>query len=282
MSSRRHFEAARIRTSSDRRAFTLVELLVAIGIIVILVALTVGVGTAVANSGRERATEGALQTLDQVLDAYIQAKGGNPPAFVRVDESAIPTSSLVSAGKDGFFPLFDGYSEDDERAVNTVGLFLIAARSVPTTEDIIAGLDPKFVRRFQPGATADALQPEATTIFDAWGNPFRMVHPRFDGEILASSRTTGDPGNAIDIAASSSTYLQGIENRWSGDGQLGLENLRRNALNDADRQQDSTLVGDSDGGICPSPRPYFYSAGPDGDPSTTDDNIYTTRPRFES
>ena len=31
-------------------------------------------------------------------------------------------------------------------------------------------------------------------------------------------------------------------------------------------------TADSDGGVCPGGQPYFYSAGPDGDPSTVEDN----------
>lgn len=265
-----------------RPAFTLVELLVVIGIIVVLVALTIGVGATVANSGRQRATEGALQALDQVLDTYLQSQG-SVPAFVQIGQAGVPDNGLVGSNLDGFYPLFDGFSEDDEQAVNTVGLFLIEARrSVPATEDIVASLDTKFVRLFQPGPSADAIQPEALTVFDAWGNPFRMVHPRFDGEILDADRAVGDAGRAIDLGSSNSPFLQGAETFFKSNGQLGLERLRRNALRDADYQQNPELVGDSDGGICPSPRPYFYSAGPDGDPSTTDDNVYSTRPRFES
>ena len=37
---------------------------------------------------------------------------------------------------------------------------------------------------------------------------------------------------------------------------------------------DFDLVPDSDGGITSGNRPYFYSAGPDGNPATLDDNVY--------
>jgi hypothetical protein len=40
--------------------------------------------------------------------------------------------------------------------------------------------------------------------------------------------------------------------------------------------------GQADEGLCPGNRPYFYSAGPDGDPGTRGDNIYleTARPTY--
>jgi hypothetical protein len=37
---------------------------------------------------------------------------------------------------------------------------------------------------------------------------------------------------------------------------------------------------DADGGLTTN-RPYFYSAGPDGDPSTIEDNVYTVQPQIQ-
>lgn len=259
---------------SARRAFTLVELLVVIGIIAVLVAITFGVATTVTNSGRQRATEGALGVLDQALDAYVSAQGSNPPAIIRVEPGLLP-------GNDpGYFPLIDGYSEDDQQTVNTVGLFLYEAQSVPAVADMIAGLDAKFVRSYRPGATgAAALQPELTTVFDGWGNPIRMVHPRFSGQVLDGNRGVGNPGNPVDLTITANGYLVGAELQIQS-SDIILARVRRNALTDADYQADASLTGDSDGGVPPSPRPYFYSAGPDGDPSTIEDNVYSTTPRF--
>lgn len=264
-----------VQTARVQRGFTLVELLVAIGIIAILVALTFGVATTVADSGRTRATEGAIGVLDQALDAYVQAQGSNPPALIKVETADMPT------GNDpGYYPLFDGFSDDDQRPINTVGLFIYECRSVPAVQDLIAGLDPKFVANYRPGGTTgSALQPELTTILDAWGNPIRMVHPRFAGEVLDGTRINGDPGSFIDLTDDSNGYLVGAET-FIPDGEIILSRVRRNALSDQDRRTSAELVGDSDGGLPPSPRPYFYSAGPDGDPSTIDDNVYSISPRF--
>jgi prepilin-type N-terminal cleavage/methylation domain-containing protein len=268
--------------SPRRHAFTLVELLVAIGIIVVLVALTIGVGATMANAGKKRATEAALQTLDQMLDAYIQAKGDNPPGLVGVERVRLPDDAvalITPQSPNGYYPLFDGYSKDDEQPVNSIGLFLYEARNASSVQDILSGLDPKFVRSYKPAGT---LQPELTTVFDAWGNPIRMVHPRFDDRITDSDRTPGDPGQPVDLTVPNNGFLLGIETQPSVRDNIVLAEVRRNALTGDDYTASPDLIGDSDGGICPSTRPYFYSAGPDGDPSTTEDNVYSATPRFRT
>jgi len=53
--------------------------------------------------------------------------------------------------------------------------------------------------------------------------------------------------------------------------------IRRNRLIKVDRDTPD-LVPDSDGGLTSGNRPYFYSAGPDGDPSTLEDNVYSNAP----
>lgn len=267
--------------SPRRHAFTLVELLIAIGIIVVLVALTIGVGATMANAGKKRATEAAIQTLEQMLDAYIQSQGGNPPGLVRVENVRLPSAAGISGSNDGYYPIVDGYSEEDDHIINTVGLFLYEARTVSAVQDILSGLDPKFVRTFQP-AGANPRQPELTTVFDAWGNPIRMVHPRFDDRILANDRSPGDPGQAVDLTVASRGFLVGAELTPSVLNNIVLGEVRRNALTGDDYTASPDLIGDSDGGICPSTRPYFYSAGPDGDPSTTEDNVYSATPRFRT
>jgi hypothetical protein len=52
-----------------------------------------------------------------------------------------------------------------------------------------------------------------------------------------------------------------------------LTTIKRLAAGSAD-------PANSDGGTSPDARPYFYSCGPDGDPSTTADNVYIVTPTF--
>ncbi len=284
-----------------RRAFTLVEMMVVIGVIVILVTITLGVANAVVEGGRKRATEGVLRAMDQTMDIYIDKRGEIPPALV-----AVPPNRLVGGGPlDGqtmYYPLIDGVVQVGNGtpflAIDSVGIYMFEAEQVPEIQSIVAGLDSRFVVRAQAsaapergggGAGAGSTQPlvELTSVLDAWGNPIRIVHPRFDS-IITGSGPFGSIG-ILPTTDASDGYFTASELPRLGGRYLPFRRIRRLAPTEAEwRDFDQTTidrnfangVGDSDGGACPSPRPYFYSAGPDGDPSTIDDNVYTTRPRF--
>ena len=151
-------------------------------------------------------------------------------------------------------------------------------RDVSSAYDSVAlrRIDPNALRQYSPSRllsnqdTADLRHPLLPTPFDAWGNPIRYVHP---------------------------TYQGGYGNFFDGDGiDLAQRGPNRSDLEDASRAISSSPVvpdnifwltgsgppqrrGDRreptpDGGTptaaCPGggTRPYFYSAGPDGDPST--------------
>jgi prepilin-type N-terminal cleavage/methylation domain-containing protein len=288
----------------SRRAFTLVEMMVVIGIIVILVTITLGVANAVVEGGRKRATEGVLRALDQTMDIYIDKQGEIPPPLV-----AVPPNRLVGGGPlDGqtmYYPLIDGVVQASNGApflaIDSVGIYMFAAEQVPEVQSIVAGLDSRFVVRAQAaaaperagsgggGANASNTQPlvELTSVLDAWGNPIRIVHPRFDSIIVGSGQF-GSIG-ILPTTDASDGYFTASELPRLGGRYMPFRRIRRLAPTEAEwRDFDETTirenfangVGDSDGGACPSPRPYFYSAGPDGDPATIDDNVYTTRPRF--
>lgn len=276
-------------------AFTLIELLVVIGIIGLLAAISLGVGARMVTTGKTRATEGVLQALDQTLSTYIDSKGEIPPALVAVRNEDLPRSigSLVGNGNPGYYPALDGTTDDGEMLVNSIGYFLYAAQDVPSVQSVLAGIDPKFVRQYTPSQQAGgssggvgpgvslAEQPQLLTVFDAWGNPIRFVHPKFDGIIEKTRRVEGDDGQAINISAHQNGYFdQGFLQTLQTNRSFIVSNVRRNKMTPAERREDPDLVADSDGGTCPGPRPYFYSCGPDGDPSTTDDNVYTTIPTF--
>ncbi|MCA9304267.1 MAG: type II secretion system protein [Phycisphaerales bacterium] len=283
------------RLCAERRAFTLIELLVVIGVIGLLAAISLGVGARMVATGKTRATEGVLQALDQTLSVYIDSKGEIPPALVAVRNEDLPRSigNLVGSGNAGYYPAFDGTTDSGEMLVNSVGYFLYAAQDVPSVQDVLAGIDPKFIRQYTPSRQAGgsnggvgpgaslAEQPQLLTVFDAWGNPIRFVHPKFDGIIEKTRRTEGDDGQSINIAAHQNGYFdQGFLQSLRVNRAFIVSNVRRNKMTPEERRADPDLVADSDGGTCPGPRPYFYSCGPDGDPSTTDDNVYTTIPSF--
>lgn len=250
-----------------RRAFTLIELLVVIGIIAILIAISVIVGARVGDTGKGMATAETIRVLDAAMGDYINSVGSLPPLATRVEWVGGPAQNV--------YPIIDGRDMGTEKYINTIGLFIRQTEGTSGVGTAIAQIDNRYVRRYDPDGAGP--QPELTTVFDAWDRPIRYVHPALDGIWVGSPRTEGQAGTAVDLSAGGSPIKdQTLRNN------LAITSVRRAYYSDADRAANANIgTGDSDGGLCPSPKPYFYSAGEDGDPSTLKDNIYTTKPNTE-
>jgi prepilin-type N-terminal cleavage/methylation domain-containing protein len=260
-----------------RPAFTLVELLVVIGIITILIVLGVSVAHKVTGTGKKHVTENTIRALDTALNAYLSSKGvAAPPAWVRDPRQAPGTSPEI------IIPVVDGRNMTAGGAnaiINSVGLFMLQCKESPEANAAIKNLDPKIVREYDPDAAqsnpppADASQPQIPTAVDGWGNPIRYVHPAFKGLIYG-----GYPGTLNDPTASVQVTV--VIQPPAGK-QFRITDIRRNAKETVTPPVQASHRADSDGGVNTTSRPYFYSAGPDGDPSTTEDNVYLTVPRFQ-
>jgi prepilin-type N-terminal cleavage/methylation domain-containing protein len=254
-----------------RNAFTLIELLVVIGIISVLMAISLLIGSRVVSGGKARVTTDTIRVLDSAMSDYVNRVGRIPDSTVRIKTNANASSTV------NLFPVFDAFDTNMEVQINTVGLFIEQGQGTSGIATTIATLNPKFVRSFDPDGPGGP-QPELTTVFDGWDRPIRYVHPTFDGRWIQGTRGVGTPGNPVDLADAAASPIKN-QNLWVD---LAIRMVRRNFLTDDDRENwtgPGEPIGDSDGGICPSPRPYFYSPGEDGDPSAIDDNVYTTKPR---
>ncbi len=295
-------DTSRFKPTIVSRAFTLIELVMVVAIIALLAAITIGVGASMADSGRMRATEGVLQVLDQSLADYIDAGGSIPPAIVAVTleedhggkvRGDIVHYPAVDGVIDVVIPNTDPGAPERHYQINSIGLYLASLQKSSVVDELLSSVDESMVSFYD---APDDLQPRLLTIFDAWGNPIRYVHPKFDGIIEDSTgpadrRVLGDAGVALDLLDTSN----------SGPGYFTPESLpvdlsfvpfdgiaiRRNKILPVDQEEARQSGGlnypvesDSDGGKCPAQRPYFYSAGPDGDPATIEDNVYTTIPEF--
>jgi len=250
-----------------RRGFTLIELLIVVGIIGLLVATTLLVGGAAVRGAKRNATEDTLRVLDAALEQYIASEDGIPPALVQDPRQ----------GRDIFLlPVADVRSMTDNEAagngqlpgnpmIDSVGLFLLQANAVPDAKKALDQLPQKFVR--QQTRTVTALPLTITSAFDAWGEQIRYVHPQFSGRI-----TNATAINSVELLGPAPTGKQ-----------YGVGDVRRNNVytgSDSENRTATALqqVADGDGGKCIGGRPYFYSAGPDKDPSTIDDNVYLIVP----
>ncbi len=268
------------------RAFTLVELLVVVGIITILMSLVVTAGILVTGGGRESQTLNTLRTLDQTLNSMVADLGRTPDPFVEIPGRA----GLI-------YPVADArnMNSSDRAMINSVGLFLLQAEALGRPAESIKGLSTRIVRRYTPHETSvhenDDAIPEMPTVFDGFGNPIRYVHPVFQGELYGNPARTasGDASQPVRFNEHREFFeLAGL--RRPADKQWGIGSIRRNAQVTGDGPDGAA---DSDGGITPSQRPYFYSMGPSERVGSrrnaageiiedyNKDNLYTNAPRFE-
>ncbi len=285
-----------------RAGFTLVEILVVVGIVAILVAITTMVGTAVINTGKRHATMGILQTLDESLAAYIDKHGDIPPALVEIPYAALPANLPgTTAGESAFYPAIDGRGTEnlaeELKPINSVALFIESVKTVPETQDIINQINPRYLQNYSPDEDPenDPHQPFLLTVFDAWGNPIRYVHPKFDGIFERVPRRLGEAGEPFNIANPNKPYFVAGALPVNAAQRVRMKFVRRNFLIDDDYGGEGPTQGgvnpqaiseydllpDSDGGLTSGNRPYFYSAGPDGNPSTLEDNIYLSPPQHQ-
>ena len=213
------------------RAFTLIELLIVVGIIVILIALGLSVTHHVAGTGKTKLTEQALRALDQILTDYIETKGASPDPWV-VDPR--PTNSNIIQ------PIADAQNMSGTGAydINTVGLFLLQCREVSSTQEKLAGLDAKMVKTIDvdsdlaPQVASNYTDQWAlTTVLDGWGHPIRYVHPVFKG--LIPDPNTGAP---VDLNVANPYVQTPAGKQW------GISQIKRHTL---------TPAG-SDGGLNPT------------------------------
>jgi len=245
------WEANMPRTpTTQHRAFTLIELLVVIGVIAVLVSLTLAAGSKVVSVGRERGTQWTLLTLDSMISDYIQSNGTVPAPFVKDPTNTSREVAIIDGGV--------GNGSSDLEAFDSTAWLIYQLRSEGASAvAAIEGLDDR-VRKI--GLSTSNIADRRSTgtfttrILDVWGNPIRYVHPRFGGIRGEGANSTDRVDEAI-----GNTSLNFLYTQFSRDP--------KNKKN-------------SDGGSPVARRPYFYSAGADGDPSTIDDNVYVVRPNF--
>jgi prepilin-type N-terminal cleavage/methylation domain-containing protein len=222
--------------------FTLIELLIVIGIIVVLIAIGLAVGNAVHGGAKVGLTRQLLQSLDQSLTEYSAEKGGFPPAVVAHPVNANQLQPVADAVAGG-------------QAIQSLGWYLVQLEDANSAKKVIESINPKLITvGTTPGSSNSSLDKGFRTVRDAWGNEIRYVHPKFQGVVFSGSPTS--PMALSDLlgpAPAGKSYT--------------VPSVLRSAAN-------------SDAGRCTGGRPYFYSAGPDGKPETTADNVYLTQPGF--
>lgn len=265
--------------------FTLVELLLVVGIIAVLIAITLVIGRSVAGSGRERLTENALRIMGASVSTVMQSGGGVPSATVDYTNPGNSTQRVLQ-------PIADARIGNTTEMINSVGWYMVQASRVSEGGQVFSGLDSKLVMNIDPTPSGSSPtwqmdQPSLPSVMDAWGRPMRYVHPAFDGlihgpDFAGGSITFSGRAVPVDVADVLGPPPAG------GPSAYGIGSIRRNnaALNAGDPL-------DSDGGVCPNQQPYFYSAGADGKVGQirspggevledyNKDNVYSVSPQIQ-
>ena len=292
-------EAARARVAAARtRGLTLIELLVVIVIIGILASITVTVASRVSQGGKVTVTQDALKIADQALNSYVQEVGAIPPPIFEDPRDKDRTRLIPVADARN---MSTGVGATDRVMINSCGLFMYQATKDAGLTGLFAGVDAKLMTRYDPdrkdGAyTDDSMdqmavaptsftdQPRIPTLLDGFGRPLRYVHPAFGGFITGPNRLNSTYNGVAAVDMDAADMFQSWTRRDGRVYTFSYDRIRRNAspTPTAAGNPNPEFQADSDGGRPVGNRPYFYSAGADGDPSTIDDNVYAggSRPEF--
>jgi len=234
------------------RGFTLIEMLVVVGIIITLIALMLVVGRAVGRSAREGSTASTMQAIDLILNDLIQTRGSIPAPVVPDPRDFDELLVVADATNlDGPVPA----------TINSGGLLLLQARREGLVSDKIPGISGDLISLFSPYQIRDAdsasVVPELPTPLDAWGRPIRYVHPQLDGLLQGGIPDQPDAtGSAAGIDADDPLLLGDAPDGKS----YAYTEIRRNGIVGVGGE----ALLDADGGQAPKQRPYLYSAGADG------------------
>ncbi len=249
------------------RAFTLIELLVVLGIIAILITLSITVGRQVTRGGEDRVTRDMERVLDVTLSSWFGDKDSKFPAYLEVAESAAGPeehkAAIIDATRAG-----NGVITEP-----TLAMFLLEAHETASVDATLKQqIDAKYFKDVPLQTTYGKTfwrdgRNTATTITDAWGRPFRFVHPvwhgGYGGFVRNASVVSRPDRDVPDIDGTPIPYTRSY--RIAASVALQTE-----------------VLGTADEGLCPGNRPYFYSAGRDGDPGTRADNVYATPVAYPS
>ncbi|TVQ61312.1 MAG: hypothetical protein EA379_06580 [Phycisphaerales bacterium] len=231
---------ARAHNQSPRRAaraFTVIELVVVLGVVAVLIGLIIGVGPRVVDNQRAQATRTLIGALDRMLDEYMQDNAGRPPRYDSVQYELVPGRFLADSPNSDE-NLREQYPSGSSRfhiRHPDAAIFLRQAQASLGAGAITRDLPERYLVRTNTFSTdaGTGSQEEglgALTVLDAWG----AVDPGWQESGLG---LPSDPPPRSAWPVYGATFIHYVH----PENELAQELYGR----------------------CLNNRPYFFSAGPD-------------------
>jgi len=246
-----------------RRAFTVLELVVVIGVILILMALALTITSTVLSGNDRRSMQGTFLLLDQAIASW-QAQTGRELTFGRI---AIPTGTTGSPdftlGTTGPSAAFDIY---EENFTGTYAICVLVERlaSNPDSAEILSKIPSSMFRSVPRGTMGTPVEPLPTGWPGTAANTDPNQMPSTDWTLV---REICDPwGKRIGVV---------FPGRAARPSELSATGTSVDREDGSVRTQDEFIFG-----VCRGRKICFVSAGPDGEFRTDDDiTSYELLPR---
>jgi type II secretory pathway pseudopilin PulG len=181
--------------------FSLLELTIVIGIILLLAALVVAVSTAVIASNEKRNTQNTLAVLDAAMKEW-ERQVDRPVSFQNATGETgawdiVLDPTLTALGIPAAVTQYNGTGDLQKHRRRTVAIIELVARQ-PDVETVLARLPEDTLRRVRT-ATTPVQYSNAKEAIDAWGNTIIAIFP---GRAFRTGDTgTPDPDGSIRTAS---------------------------------------------------------------------------------
>lgn len=152
-----------------RRAFTLVEMTIVIGIIILLAGLTLAVSVSVVQGSEIRQTKLTLQLLDSAVREW-QTQADRSVTYGKPDEPF---------GGEEYEILQPDAPVDESAAILVTKKLLAIIMRPESIRQILAQIDPEFTEHNEFDHDDDTSTDDVETMIvsDAWGHPYIAVLP---------------------------------------------------------------------------------------------------------
>ena len=255
---------------TSRRGFTLVELLVVIGILVLVTGLVVGGFAAVGTGAQNRQTRAFMQTADALLTNYEAVQGQDKllgRMNARLENRGDYAVVVTSFGGEMQFVLQDASPTDDvvdpsvldDALVNVDGPARFTNAAVVATQEAL-----RLMARAGDNEQLLANLPSQALL------PFPAAAPAGSVEDGERIFVAGDPGGQAQPL-----LADGFGNPMILVPPGGLRNLTLSAHEDEAHVVTSRGIVEPDASSPGGLRLFWASAGADGNFATHDDNVYS-------